>query len=69
MVNEYLDLLPQALNALDLLEGFETTGNDGCICPVFALNALDLLEGFETVCLAKVCPAKVPECLRPVRRF
>ena len=58
------------LNALDLLEGFET-----CYLPVgkmgtHPLNALDLLEGFETstnLTAAKVTIA--PECLRPVRRF
>jgi len=41
-----------ALNALDLLEGFETLV-DACKAPAkIPLNALDLLEGFETIALA-----------------
>jgi len=41
-------LLAQALNALDLLEGFETAILSFSEMTMSSLNALDLLEGFET---------------------
>jgi len=52
--------LPSALNALDLLEGFETSK----ICHghplISSLNALDLLEGFETYRVLKRVMATIP---------
>jgi len=38
----------QPLNALDLLEGFETLNKTSPENLCLTLNALDLLEGFET---------------------
>jgi len=57
------------LNALDLLEGFETKSFKASFKVISSLNALDLLEGFETATLSAITKLVPPECLRPVRRF
>jgi len=50
----------QTLNALDLLEGFETYRHCLRLEDSLPLNALDLLEGFETSssspCFSAVSP-------------